>query len=44
MKYLIVKKLLESKQIQKFDLLINPFIPIKRARLIYRAFGVIVVN
>ena len=42
-KYLVVKKLVESK-IQKYDRILNAFIPIKRARVIYRAFGMIVVN
>lgn len=43
MKHKIIKKLLESK-VQKYDRIINPFIPIKRARVIYRTFGIIVVN
>jgi hypothetical protein len=42
-KFLVVKKLVESK-FQKYDRILNAFIPIKRARVIYRAFGMIVVN
>ena len=44
MKYVIIKKLLESNHSKKYDDLLNLFIPIKRARLVYRAFRVIVVN
>ena len=42
-KFSVVKKLVESK-VQKYDRIINAFIPIKRARVIHRAFGMIVVN
>lgn len=42
MKKLIIVKLVESRN-DKFDNLLNLMIPIKRARLVYRYFGVICV-
>ena len=41
MKKIIIKKLVESKT-EKYDDLINIFVPIKRARLVYRCFGIII--
>ena len=41
MKKIIIEKLVKSKT-EKFDNLINWFVPIKRARLVYRYFGIII--
>ena len=41
MKRQIIKILIISKN-EKYDDLINYFVPIKRARLVYRCFGIII--
>ncbi|TDT66934.1 hypothetical protein EDC55_13110 [Allofrancisella inopinata] len=40
MKKIIIEKLVKSSN-EKYDDIINSFIPIKRARLVYRYFGVV---
>jgi hypothetical protein len=42
-KRVLIKKLINA-QTQKYDNIINLIVPIKRARLLYRNFGILVSN
>ena len=41
MKKIIIENLVKSSN-EKYDDLINFFVPIKRARLVYRNFGIVI--
>jgi hypothetical protein len=43
MKQILITNLIKSDN-DKYDNLINIFLPIKRARLIYKYFGIISIN
>ena len=40
MKKIIIEKLIKSRN-EKYDDILNHFVPIKRARLVYKYFGII---